>query len=96
MQIDADKAWHLDKKVPVAIIAVLLMQVAGLVWWGSQIESRVSVAERDITRVERQQETARRAAQLQAVQLGRIEENLSAMRTDIQRLIETLDRRTGQ
>ncbi|QQR69125.1 MAG: hypothetical protein IPI58_00055 [Alphaproteobacteria bacterium] len=27
--------WHLDKKVPIALIVTLLLQAAGAVWWVS-------------------------------------------------------------
>ena len=33
--------WHLDKRVPVALIISLATQAAAMVWWGSQITARV-------------------------------------------------------
>lgn len=33
--------WHLDKKVPIALIFAILIQTAGAFWWAATITSRV-------------------------------------------------------
>ena len=86
------EGWHLDKRVPVAIILGLVMQAAGFGWWAATLDQRVSVAERNITRLEAQTDALTNLAQVQAVQLGRIEENINAMRQDIGRLISIWER----
>lgn len=48
---EADR-WHLDKRVPIALILTIIFQTATGVWWASQISGRVDVAERDLRRVE--------------------------------------------
>lgn len=42
--------WTLDKKIPLAIIIALLVQGGGLAWWAATLESRLSTAERSISR----------------------------------------------
>lgn len=37
--------WHLDKKVPIAIILTLIIQTAGLVWFVAKLDSRVTLVE---------------------------------------------------
>lgn len=37
---NSDSSWHLDKKVPVALILVLFIHAATGVWWASKMESR--------------------------------------------------------
>lgn len=45
----ASTHWHLDKKVPIALIgAIILQTIAGGVWLGS-IQERVARNERDIS-----------------------------------------------
>jgi hypothetical protein len=39
--VTPDAGWHLDKRVPVALIIVLLTQLVGGVWVTSQLFSRV-------------------------------------------------------
>lgn len=43
-----DDNWHLDKKVPVAIIAAMLIQTGGIVWWAAQTSERLTSVERRI------------------------------------------------
>ena len=33
------QAWHLDKKVPIALFATLFIQTCAIVWWASEINS---------------------------------------------------------
>ena len=42
----ASESWHLDKRIPVALILALLAQFGGGVWWISSIESRVTFLEK--------------------------------------------------
>jgi len=46
---DADPAassWHLDRRVPIALIATILLQTVAVVWWASDLSARVSHLER--------------------------------------------------
>jgi len=87
-----EEPWHLDKRVPVALIFAIFAQTAGAIWWAANINSRVENNTALIDRVERQQDNMRTLAQTQAVQLGRIEEQLAALRGDIGRLVVVLER----
>ena len=87
MAEDAHKeSWHLSKNVPIALILALLIQAGGAIWWGSKIDSHVSLNRERI--VENRAAigenrnaigAARSAAQQQAVQLSRIEEHLRGL-----------------
>jgi len=96
--------WHLDKRVPVSIILVLLFQFTGGVWIAATMNGDIahnrqeiarveSTTRRDIARIENAMESMARASQQQAVQLGRIEENIGAMRGDMQRILNVLENR---
>lgn len=41
-----DRKWHLDKKVPLALITAIAVQSFAAVWWASGIDSRVNAVER--------------------------------------------------
>lgn len=41
MSGDDDSRWHLDKRVPLALILTLLIQTAGALWWAANINARV-------------------------------------------------------
>jgi hypothetical protein len=46
MKDNDDGQWHLDKKVPLALILAILLQTAAAVWWASSIGERVNQLER--------------------------------------------------
>jgi len=37
--------WHLDKKVPIALIATIFAQTIAMVWWASGVDHRVAAVE---------------------------------------------------
>lgn len=43
--------WTIDKRVPVALIAAVIMQTCGLVWWVSDVNSRVVTLERRVAEI---------------------------------------------
>ena len=43
--------WHLDKRVPIALIAALVMQTVGTVWWASGLNTRVAQLEQQYLQI---------------------------------------------
>lgn len=43
---DDDAHWHLDKRVPIALIFSILVQSGVILWWASGINERVNTLER--------------------------------------------------
>lgn len=82
-----DNQWHLSKSVPVSIIVGFIMQFAGFVWYTSQIDSQVKTNTDRINRVEIQVSDIKETSQTQAVQLGRIEENLDYIKQMMERIL---------
>jgi|AutmiccommunBRH9_1029481.scaffolds.fasta_scaffold04220_2 hypothetical protein len=91
---DEAQSWHLDKRVPVALIFTLLMQFAAGVWFLSVAFKDIESNRNGMKNLDGRMQFVERNAGTQAVQLGRIEESVSGMRNDINRLINMLDRRT--
>ena len=101
--------WHVDRRVPLALIWTIAAQTAALIIAGTILWAEVQTQGRDLARLDAQAQRevsridaqlqrevtridgklteALTASQVQAVQLGRIEENLAAMRSDIRRLV---------
>ena len=46
---DPDNSWHLDKRVPIALIVTLMMQGAIGIWWMASLGSRVDYLERGVS-----------------------------------------------
>ncbi|MED5549880.1 MAG: hypothetical protein VX529_11035 [Pseudomonadota bacterium] len=43
------QGWHLDKRVPLALIVALIAQTASVIWWGASINERVNTLESQVT-----------------------------------------------
>jgi Tfp pilus assembly protein PilO len=89
---ESTDSWHLDKRVPVALIIALLAQFAAGVWFTSSLANDVANNRANITRLNNQFEVLRDSSQAQAVQLGRIEEQITGLRGDIGRLLIAIER----
>lgn len=75
------EGWHLDKRVPIAmIVAIIIQSGAGLVWAGAASERLVSLESRSL----RTDEVVERTA--------RLEEQSHAMRASLARIEDKLDR----
>lgn len=46
---DKESRWVIDRHVPVAFLVGLAVQLAGIVWWGSQVQTKQEELERRIT-----------------------------------------------
>lgn len=79
---DQSNRWHLDKKVPISIIAALFFQFLGGVWFMSRLEGRVVALEAAKAAQERTDDRQDRATS----------EAVGLVRGDIQELSRKLDR----
>lgn len=43
--MSTENHWHLDKRVPIAIIVSLAVQSAAIIWWAATMEARVNAIE---------------------------------------------------
>lgn len=67
----SDTSWHLDKKVPIALILAIIMQTGGIVWWGATASERLNALERKADAAASQPERlARVETKLESVQEG--------------------------
>jgi len=87
-----DEGWHLDKRVPIALIIALCVQTGGGIWWASGINTQVIRHDRDLIRVEAVANSNRTAANSQEVQVARLTEQISGLREDIAALVRALNR----
>ena len=84
MTSDEDAKWHLDRRVPLAMILAIIMQTGTFIWWASSLTERVNTLERE-----------RIATAPQGDRLTRVEVKVEGVQTSLDR-IERLIRREGQ
>ena len=82
LDTDDEARWHLDKRVPISIICVLVGQMTLGIWFASKLDSRVGALEEAKTvQHERDDKQDRSTA-----------DAISALRTDIRDVSAKLDR----
>ena len=86
------ESWHLSKSVPVTFIVAIVLQTISLVWYVSSLDSSVKNNARDLVRQETRINTLEKTVQSQAVSLGRIDENIKAIRNLVERMAEQADK----
>lgn len=85
--------WHLDKRVPIALILSMAGQVAVVAWGAAIMFKDIESNRTAVQALDGRVSVLDRNASTQAVQLGRIEESIRGMRGDISRLLNILERR---
>ena len=73
---DTDRARHLDRRVPIALILALLAQTGSFIWWASGINQRVSA-------LEEKQTLATASAPVQSDRLTRVETKVETIQRDV-------------
>ena len=82
------ESWHLSKSVPISFLVGILMQTVALVWYVSTLDSAIKQNARDLTKHETRIETLEKTVQSQAVALGRIDENIKAIRDLVEKMAD--------
>lgn len=83
------ESWHLDRRVPLALIVVILVQTAGIVWWAATLQAKSEAQEGRIVRLEQQNAQST----LLGERLARLEERMDGLRENtsrIERLLRAL------
>lgn len=84
-----EQQWHLDKRVPVAIIFAILMQSLGGVWWAASINERTAQIERRLGAfAERSQQADREMAITQ--------QTVAVLSAQLENQIRSIERLEGQ
>lgn len=92
MTVQPLSSWHLDKRVPIALIVAIIVQSLTAIWWAATVNSMVATNTAANIRQDAQIEGVRSVIGQQAVQLGRIETNIEGLRADVSRLIDAIER----
>ena len=85
------QGWHLDKKVPIAIMATGFFQTCAIVWWASGIEHRLQAAETTAATHTVKIESIQNDKQGELQRLSRVEQSLSDIKEFMARIDSKLD-----
>jgi hypothetical protein len=81
---DANKDWHLSKSIPLTLIFAIACQTVALIWFVASLRSDVDNNAKELVRQDTRISTLEEIVQNQAVTMGRIDENIKAIRVTIE------------
>ena len=90
------KGWRIDHRIPVALILALMLQFAGLVWWGAGVSSKVDEFERRVTTLEQIESVRIRDDRETVARMTRIDSNLDELTRSVLRLDGRMDQLVRQ
>lgn len=76
---DGASYWHLDKRVPIALIVTIFIQSAAVIWWASAMQTRLANVENRLSAYSQSEPRIVRLEQIAVTQssaLVRIENKL--------------------
>lgn len=85
--------WHLDKRVPLALILSLTVQTGVMVWWAATLSARVDDHDRRIERVEAAGKSQADESRKMAEALVRLDERMAGQTAILQRIEAQIARR---
>lgn len=86
--MDTNDNWHLSKSVPLGLIIGLITQGAAIVWTVSMMMSDIETNRKDITETQMRVGRLETSVQNQAVSMARIDENIKAIRSAVEKMSE--------
>lgn len=81
-----DESWHLSKSVPLTFITAIVGQTIALVWFVASLNSGIQINTRELVRHETRIQNLEISVQNQAVTMGRMDENIKAIREAVERM----------
>ena len=86
--MDKNDSWHLSKSVPLGLIIGLITQGAAIVWTVSMMMSDIESNRKAITETQMRVSRLETSVQNQAVSMARIDENIKAIRSAVEKMSE--------
>lgn len=79
------ESWHLSKSIPISFLLGMILQTASLAWFISSLDSQVTSNTENAIKLEKRVDDITLVVQSQAVLLARIDENIKAIRQNLER-----------
>jgi len=85
--------FHIDKRVPIALIVTIVVQTAGIVWWAAGIQATQEQAAVNVARIETRVDRIDTARDDLNTRVIRIEEKLVGQTDMLQRILRSVETR---
>lgn len=87
-----DELWVMNKNISASLMFALVVQAAMIVWAISQMRADVDANYASIVRISADVKAVETSSVTQAVQLGKIEENIKGIKESLERMLEVMER----
>jgi hypothetical protein len=82
-----DDSWQLSKSIPFTVITAVGGQTIALVWFVASLNHGIQTNTRELVRHETRLQNLEISVQSQAVTMGRMDENINAIREAVERMV---------
>jgi hypothetical protein len=79
-----EEAWHLSKSIPLTLVLAIVCQTIALIWFVATLRNDIDSAQKDLVRHDTRINALEDTVQEQAVTMGRIDENIKAIRESVE------------
>lgn len=76
----SNEEWHLSKSIPLTLVFAIFCQTVALIWFVASLRNDIDSAQKELVRQDTRINTLEETVQNQAVTMGRIDENIKAIR----------------
>jgi hypothetical protein len=83
---DKNNDWHLSKSIPLTLIFAIACQTVALIWFVASLRSDVDANAKELLRQDTRITSLEENVQSQAVTMGRMDENIKAIRITVEML----------
>jgi len=87
-----DELWVMNKNISASLMFALVVQAAMIVWAISQMRADVDANYASIVRISADVKAVETSSVTQAVQLGKIEENIKGIKESLERMLEVMEK----
>ena len=82
--MSSEEAWHLSKSIPLTLVFAIFCQTVALIWFVASLRNDIDAAQKELVRQDTRISTLEEIVQNQAVTMGRMDENIKAIRTAVE------------
>jgi hypothetical protein len=87
-----NNSWHLEKKVQMTVIAMIIMNFGSFIWYMAKMDARDIEQERRLSELERVQDSTQGQVGMLNLNFGRMDERMSAIIEGQKEIKEILSR----
>lgn len=86
--MSVEESWHLSKSIPLTLIFAIICQTIALIWFVASLRGDVDSAQRELIKQDTRISTLEQVVQNQAVTMGRMDENIKAIRDAVEAMVQ--------